>query len=213
MELFGPTKQIYANKQGHQGLICGERKGEGLHQKCSTKDKKEGTGGRIAKFMVAISHGRGVVQSFRYEGNINGELFSQFLRDRFPHIFSKGNNEKGELFLQTEEPSQNCKMSQEDIDKIPYRLFMILPRSSDLNPIENTFRLIGVCLRKDAIMKKIKRETYEQFCNRVTNTVHNFSSDIIDRTISSMPKLIDAVIKMKGLQEHHWGMVIFSGKG
>ena len=28
-----------------------------------------------------------------------------------------------------------------------------------------------------------------------------------------MPKLIDAVIKMKGQQEHHWGIVIFSGKG
>ena len=61
-------------------------------------------------------------------------------------------------------------------------------------------------------MKKIKRKTYEQFCNRVTNTLHNFSSDIIDRTIASAPKLIDAVIKMKGQEEHHWGMVIFSGK-
>ena len=27
-----------------------------------------------------------------------------------------------------------------------------------------------------------------------------------------MPKLIDAVIKMKGQPEHHKGMIIFSGK-
>ena len=69
-----------------------------------------------------------------------------------------------------------------------------------------------MCLRKDAIIKKSKRETYEQFSNPVTNTLHNFLSGIIDWPMASMPKLIDAVIKIKGWQEHHWGMVIFSGK-
>ena len=78
------------------------KKGEGLHQLCSTKDKKEGPVGRVAKFMVGISHGRGETECFPYEGNINGELFSQFVRDRFSHFFSKGNNRKGKLFLQNE---------------------------------------------------------------------------------------------------------------
>ena len=165
----------------------------------------------MAKFMVAISHDRGVVECFWYEGIINGELFLQCVRDRFPHIFSKANNQKGKLFLQDGDPSQNCKMSQEAMDKISYRLLMISP-SPDLNPIENIFHLVGVCLRKDAIMKKVKIETYEQFCNRVTNTLRNFPSDIIDRTIASMPKLIDAVTRMKGQWEHRWGMFIFSGK-
>ena len=59
----------------------------------------------MAKFMVVISHGRGVIESFPYEGNINGELFSQFVRDRFSHFFSKGNNQKGKLFLEDEDPS------------------------------------------------------------------------------------------------------------
>ena len=142
------------------------RKGEGLHQESSTKDKKEGTVGHVAKFMAAISHGRGVIEFFQYEGNINGELFLQFVRDRVPHFFSNGNNQKGKLFLQDEDPSQNCKMSQEAMNKIPYKVFMMPPRSTDLNPIKNIF-LVGVFLRKDAIMKKIKRETYKQFCNHV----------------------------------------------
>ena len=73
-----------------------------MHQKCSTKGKKEGIVECMAKFMVVISHGRGVIQCFPYEGNINGELFSQFVRDRFSHFFSKGNNRKGKLFLQDE---------------------------------------------------------------------------------------------------------------
>ena len=66
------------------------KNGERLHQECSTKDMKEGTGGRMAKFVVVISHGRDVIEYFWYDGNINGVLFSQFVRERFPHIFSKG---------------------------------------------------------------------------------------------------------------------------
>ena len=73
--------------------------GEGLHQECSTKDNKEGTVGCKAKFMVSISHGRGVVKCFQYERNIKGQLFLQFVRDKFPHFFSKGYNQKRKLFL------------------------------------------------------------------------------------------------------------------
>ena len=127
-----------------------------------------------------LYHERDVIECFRYEGNINGELFSQFVRDRFPYIFSKGNNQKGKLFRQDGDRSWNFKMSQQAMDKIRYRLFMIPPRSSDLTPTESIFHIVGVCLRKDAIMKRIKRETYEQFCNYVTSTIHNFPSDIID---------------------------------
>ena len=121
----------------------------------------------MAKFMVAISHGRGVIECFPYEGNINRELFPQFVRDRFSHFFSKENIRKEKLFLQDEDPSENCKMPQEAMNKIPYRLFMTPPRSPDLNSIKSMFDFVGIFLRKDAIMKKIKIETYKQFCNRV----------------------------------------------
>ena len=110
------------------GLLWRKRKNaEGLHQECWTKDKKEGTGGCMTNFLVAISHERGVIECFWYEGIINGELFLQCVRDRFPHIFSKANNQKGKLFLQDGDPSQDFKMSQEAMDKIPYRLLMISP--------------------------------------------------------------------------------------
>ena len=42
------------------------KKGERLHQECSTKDKKERTVGQMAKFMI---------ECIPYDGNINGELF------------------------------------------------------------------------------------------------------------------------------------------
>ena len=66
----------------------------------------------IAKFMVAFFQRRDVIECFRYERNINGELFSKFARDMFPHIFRKDTNQKEKLFLQNSGPSQMSKMSQ-----------------------------------------------------------------------------------------------------
>ena len=126
--------------------------------------------------------------------------------------FSKGNNRKGKLVLQDEDSSQNCKMSQEDLNKIPYRLSMILPWSPDLNPIRNIFYLVGIFLRKDAIMKKIKRGTYKPFCNRVLTHLITFHQILQIEQLHPMPKLIGAVIEKKEQCEHHWRMVIISGK-
>ena len=155
---------------------------------------------------------------FLYGRNITGELFSQIVRDRFSHILRKGNNQKEILFLQDGDSSQNTKMSYEAMDKIPFRLFRISPQSLDRNPIVNVFHLFSECLLKDGI-KKIKRETYEQFCNRVTKTLHNLPSDLKDQTIESMAKRIYAAINFlpcslpavfkRFKSEHHWGMVNF----
>ena len=43
------------------------KKSEGLTQGCLAKGRKVGTGGKVAKFMVAISHGKGVLVCDRYE--------------------------------------------------------------------------------------------------------------------------------------------------
>ena len=155
MGLVGSTRQIHARKETKDLYV--ENKGEGLHQECSTKDKKEGIIGCMAKFMITISHGRGVIEYFR---SLSGT--------GFPIFSTRGIIRKESCFCKMKTPPpRNCKISQEAMNKIPYRLFMMPPRSPDLNPIENIFHLVGVFLRKDAIMKKIKRETYKQFCNRV----------------------------------------------
>lgn len=176
------------------------KRGEGLKKECSAKGKKEGTGGKMAKFMVAIAHGKGVIACYQYMGSINGEKFAEFIEKRFPGMFERGNNVKGKLFLQDGDPSQNCKLAQEAMDKVPCRLFKIPPRSPDLNPIENVFHLVGQTLRKDAQKKDITKETFEMFSERVKRTLLNFPSALIDSTIESMDRRLDAVIKNKGLR-------------
>ena len=126
-------------------------------------------------------------------------LFTACMSGTSFSLFSaRGIIRKESCFCKMENHSQNCKMSHKAMDKVHYRLFMIPLQSPDLNHRENIFHFVDMCLRKDAIMKKIKRETYEQFCNHVTNTFHNFPSDIIDRTIALIANLIDAAIKMEG---------------
>ena len=116
----------------------------------------------------------------------------------FSLFSARGITRKESCFYKMENLSVNCKMSHKVMDKAPYRLFMIPLQSTYLNHRENIFHFVDMCPRKDAIMKKIKRETYEQFCNYVTNTFHNFPSDIIDRAIALIANLIDAAIKMEG---------------
>ena len=42
------------------------------------------------------------------------------------------------------------------------------------------------------------KETFGEVCNRIKQTMMDFPSDVIDRTIELMPKRIDMVIKNKG---------------
>ena len=123
------------------------KKCQGLKPTCCAKRKKKGSGGRVAKFMAAVAHSKGIVKCYQYEGRINGEKFVKFIEEQFPDMLLKGNNKKGKLFLQDGDPSQNCKISREAMEKVGCRLFKMPARSLDLNPIENVFHLIGKKLR------------------------------------------------------------------
>ena len=67
-----------------------------------------------------------------------------------------------------------------------------------MNPIENIFKLLGDQLSKDALEKNINEESFESFQSRVIDTLLRIPTDVINKTISSMPKRIDAIIKNKG---------------
>lgn len=67
-----------------------------------------------------------------------------------------------------------------------------------MNPIENIFKLLGDQLSKDALEKNINEESFESFQSRVVDTLLRIPTDVINKTVSSMPKRIDAIIKNKG---------------
>ena len=76
--------------------------------------------------------------------------------------------------------------------------FSIPPRSPDLNPIENLFHLVKRQLDEDALDQGIEFENFEDFSARVNDTILQADIDNIDKTIESMEKRINLVIKHKG---------------
>ena len=152
----------------------------------------------MAKFFVAIAYGKGVIGCHQYdEGHVNGEMFSKFVREHFPELFQRGNHNCGKLFIQDGDTSQNSRLSQDAFDSIPWWILKISLLSPDLNPIENFFHLAGQRLRKQSLEQKIQYESYEAFCQRIRKTLLSCPIGIIDRTIASMHKRLDVIIKQK----------------
>lgn len=169
---------------------------EGLQR--TTKGKKEGSGGRMAHFFVGISHQKGVVLCERYECKLTGESFATFVRRKFPAAFIASGKADCKTFLQDGDPRQVSKAAKNAMIDIGCDMFAIPPRSPDLNPIENIFHQVRKQLKDDALQLEITRENYEQFYTRVQKTLKEFSVDFINKTIESMNRRIDMVIKTKG---------------
>ena len=171
---------------------------EGLSVHCTAKGKKEGVGGRVAKFFVAISHGSGVVHVEPFHEVLNGESYANFVRKKFNKIFKKCKGKHGKQFLQDGDPSQNSAKAKAAMSKIKCKLFGIPARSPDINVIENVFHLVGKQIREDALDQNITKETFEEFSDRCQRTLENFPQETIDKTIESLWKRMDEIIKRKG---------------
>ena len=74
-------------------------------------------------------------------------------------------------------------------------LIEIPPRSPDLNRFENIFNNVKSQLVKEALYLKIEKESCEEFCVRVLQTLFNFDSSIIDRTVATMHDRLKIIAK------------------
>ena len=175
------------------------RPDEGL--KITTKGRKEGSGGKVANFFVAVSYDKGVVMCHRHEWRINGTNFSNLIRQEFPKAFEKSNAPKDRrTFLMDGCPKQNAAICRDTWQSKNYELLKIPVRSPDLNIIENLFHLIRIRLREDAKQQNITKETYDEFVARVEKTFADFPVATINNLIDSMPKRLKMVIEKQGLR-------------
>ena len=53
-------------------------------------------------------------------------------------------------------------------------------------------------LFRSAVQQQLRRETFEQFKNRVISAFYSISAETVNNLIRSMPKRIDMVIRNKG---------------
>ena len=125
--------------------------------------EKAGSGSHVANFVVAVAYNKGVIFCEQYLGNMNGQLFADFIMENFPQMFEHIANPKGKLFLQDGDLSQNSKTAHSAINQVGCKLFSIPPQSPDINPIENVFHLVRKKLGEDAKAKEITHEIFEAF--------------------------------------------------
>ena len=62
------------------------------------------------------------------------------------------------LYLQDGEPTQNSRKAKKAFDDVGSRMFSILARSPNINPIENMINNVCKKLREDAIEHHIEHE-------------------------------------------------------
>ena len=60
-----------------------KKKGESLKRDCTAEGKKEGVGGRMVRFMVAIAHNKGKIKCHQYFGPIISETCKSFIEEQF----------------------------------------------------------------------------------------------------------------------------------
>ena len=149
--------------------------------------------------MVAIARGKGVICTEACE-KMSASYFSDFIERRFPAMFRKmGKTARSKkIFVMDNDPSQTSAKARKTLSRLGIQLKEIPPRSPDLNPIENVFHIVKRQLREDAKLKRIERETWNEFVTRVELTIQNTPISYMDKTIESMPNRIKQIIKSKG---------------
>ena len=156
-----PTGRIY------------RKKSEGLNQYCTAKGSKVGSGGKIVKFLVAISYNVGVILCEEYE-HMTGNFFASFTDKTFEQMFVESKKGNTRLFIQDNDPSQNSAVAKIAMQRVSAQLLKIPPRSPDLNPRENMFKSVSDDLHDSAIEKQLERESFTQFKERVKDTIVRF---------------------------------------
>ena len=102
---YSPTDQARAPS----GRIWRKQQ-ERLAFGCTAKGSYCGTGGRVAKFMVALSYGKGVVLCKQYE-TLNGQYCKSLNEREFPRMFRVCKKARQKLFMQDNDPSQNSALA------------------------------------------------------------------------------------------------------
>lgn len=172
------------------------RRSEGLRRYCTSKGQKEGTGGKYARFVVAISYQQGVIICEPYE-KMTGDFFEDFIDRNFEHMF-QASGKRSRIFVQDGDPSQNSAAAKRALRRVNGQIMTIPARSPDINPIENIFHLVSRDLRQNAISRRLSRESFQDFEDRIISTIRGVSTDIIDRTIASTHRRLQSIVRRKG---------------
>ena len=173
------------------------KRGEGLTTGCLAKGKKEGTGGRYVRLIVAISYDKGIIACYPYT-KMTGRLFANFIDDYFPGMFLQADKGGESLFVQDNCSCQNSVLAKAALRRTGANLLKFPAQCADVLWHENLFPVVARKLEKQATERQITRESYSEFEARVINTFYSIPIGTINKLISSMSSRILQLIAVKG---------------
>ena len=89
-------------------------------------------------------------------------------------------------------------------DDVGTQKLTILARSTDLNAIENIFHIVKQKFHQNSLDQLITGENFAALSPRVNTTLKLIPTDVVDRTILSMGKRINKIIKLKGQRNKNY---------
>ena len=102
-------------------------------------------------------------------------------------------------FIQQDNDScQNSRAARIAWECANVELVKIPPRSPDLNPVENVFKVVREEISTEAKEKQIQRETFAEFKERVRVNILGFPLLKINNLMASMDKRVKQIIERKG---------------
>ena len=173
------------------------KRAEGHTTGCLAKGKKEGTGGRYVRLIVAISYDKGVIACYPYQ-KMTGRFFASFIDENFPRMFALADKGEENLFVQDNCPCQNSTLAKAAMMRTGANLLKFPARCADVLCHENLFPVVSRKLQKQVTERQIARESYSDFEARVINTFYSVPIGTVNKLISSMPKRILKLIALKG---------------
>ena len=127
-----------------------------------------------------------------------GAFFETFIDKNLESMFEAAEKGESRMFLMDGDPSQERAGARGATRRVGCELFKNPDRSPELNGCENVFNIVASKLRKGALERAITRESYEQFCNRVQQTIEAVSVATIDRIIESRDGRLRQIIDQNG---------------
>ena len=128
---LGGTSLIYKRNPLDQALApqgrVWRKKSEGLAHGCLSKGRKEGTGGKLLRLIVAISYDKGVICCEPYE-HMTGRYFASFIDEHFERLLELAGKGDSRLWMQDGDPCQNSALAKAAMRRASSTLIKIPPR-------------------------------------------------------------------------------------
>lgn len=184
------TAFLIVNGQGRE--YCFTKNGDVLEDAQIQPTKKYG-GGKVMVWSCITYEGVGF--SCRIDGNLDGELYTDILRDELMKTIKYYQMDQGEvIFQQDNDPKHTSRVAKDALEDLDLNVMDWPSQSPDLNPIEHMWNHLKTELRS----KSKIFATADDLWDGIQEVMKNENKEMCQKLISSMSSRVQAVINAKG---------------